>query len=82
MIILDRCLICHRKLKDDVSKKRGIGPTCWRRVMKVVKADREKRRAKMAHSRRISGELKGQITFFDTESIQEDDYEQIPERKG
>lgn len=28
------CRLCGRKLKDNVSKKRGYGPTCWIKVCK------------------------------------------------
>lgn len=69
---MDRCLICHRKLKDKESQERGMGPICWRRVKKVVEADKEKRMARRTNSRRMSGEIKGQITFFNETSNKED----------
>lgn len=62
---MDRCLICHRKLKDEESKKRGMGPTCWRRVMKVVKEDKERRKANIAKRRGLTGEIPGQINLFE-----------------
>lgn len=62
---MDRCLICHRKLKDAESKKRGIGPTCWRRVAKVIKEDKERRKANIAQRRGLTGEIPGQINLFE-----------------
>ncbi|HIG0360419.1 TPA: DUF6011 domain-containing protein [Clostridium sporogenes] len=62
---MDRCLICHRKLKDEESKKRGIGPTCWRRVAKVIKEDKERRKASIAQRRGSIGEIPGQINIFE-----------------
>lgn len=23
------CIMCHRDLREPVSRKRGMGPTCW-----------------------------------------------------
>ena len=31
-----RCNCCHRALTDDVSRRRGYGPTCWEKVMRGV----------------------------------------------
>lgn len=60
----DRCLVCHRKLKDEESKRRGMGPTCWRRVMKVVKADKKRRKERRV-LKKISHQIEGQINLFD-----------------
>lgn len=68
MISKDRCLICHRKLRDKESIERGMGPTCWRRVMKVVKEDKERKKA-----RRVLKKLNGQITFFDNQEDSNDE---------
>lgn len=65
---MDRCLICHRKLKDENSRQRGMGPTCWHRVMKVVKEDKERKKARRASRKKINAGVKGQITFFDYEN--------------
>lgn len=64
---MDRCLICHRKLRDKDSIERGMGPTCWRRVMKVVKEDKKRKKARKGSRKRING----QITFFDNELNEE-----------
>lgn len=56
---MDRCIICHRKILGEESKKRRMGPVCFARYMKVVNTDKEKRKAKKP--------LKGQVTFFDKE---------------
>lgn len=61
---MDHCLICHRKLKDSESRKRGIGPVCWRRVMKVAKDERQRR--KDAKHRKES-EIPGQLNIFSEE---------------
>lgn len=62
---MDRCLICRRKLKDKESKKRGMGPTCWRRVMKVVKEDKARRKADVAKRRGLTWKIPGQINLFE-----------------
>lgn len=62
---MDRCLICHRKLKDEESKKRGMGPTCWSRVMKVVKEDKARRRARATQNKQVNGEIPGQVSLFE-----------------
>lgn len=63
---MDRCLICHRKLKDSESQKRGIGPVCWRRVMKVAKEERERRKARRLKNKNIT-EIPGQMSLFEKE---------------
>lgn len=50
-----------------------MGPTCWRRVMKVVKEDKERKMARRASVRRISGEIDGQINLFDDQIVQNED---------
>jgi len=30
--ITDHCAVCGRKLEDDLSVSRGIGPVCWERI--------------------------------------------------
>lgn len=30
-ILSDRCMACHRHLKDPMSMKRGLGPVCFKR---------------------------------------------------
>jgi hypothetical protein len=30
--MLDSCHNCHRPLTSELSRKRGLGPTCWRTV--------------------------------------------------
>jgi len=61
---VDRCLICHRKLKDSESRKRGIGPVCWRRVMKVAKEERQRRKN---YKHRKGSEIPGQLNIFSEE---------------
>lgn len=62
---MDRCLICHRKLKDAESRKRGIGPVCWHRVMKVAKEERQRRK----NSKHKKGsEIPGQLNLFQGDS--------------
>lgn len=50
-----KCLICNRPLKDAVSIKRQIGPTCFQRLEKVKQMYKPKRAEK----------IKGQISLFD-----------------
>lgn len=33
-----RCAVCNRKLKDEVSKKKGVGPGCIKKL-KLTKKD-------------------------------------------
>jgi hypothetical protein len=33
--MLESCHICHRPLTNELSRKRGMGPTCWRTVNKI-----------------------------------------------
>lgn len=42
-MVYDRCILCHRPLIDQESKKRGLGPVCYARVNKIVKADKKKK---------------------------------------
>lgn len=63
---MDRCLICHRKLKDDESKRRKIGPTCWKRVMKVAAEEKAKRRARREHKKEIK--IPGQMNLFEEDA--------------
>jgi hypothetical protein len=30
---MTRCKICHKPLRDELSKLRGFGPVCWRKFM-------------------------------------------------
>lgn len=41
----DRCIICHRKLIGDESRRRGLGPVCYARVHKIQKEAKAKREA-------------------------------------
>lgn len=68
---MNRCLICHRKLNDDESIKRGMGPTCYRRVMKVVKEDKARRRAKKEQKSKLHKEIPGQINLFEEKGANE-----------
>jgi hypothetical protein len=61
---LQKCLICNRRLKDEESITRKIGPTCWHRLQKVAKEDRAKRKAKLKLKKNV---LKGQVTMFEVE---------------
>jgi hypothetical protein len=62
VIIIDRCLICHRKLKDADSIARGIGPKCWSMLQIVSKQQKAKRKARVSLKNK---EIKGQITMFE-----------------
>jgi hypothetical protein len=66
---LQRCLICNRVLKGEESISRKIGPTCWLRLQKVAKEDRAKRKARLKLK---NNTLKGQMTIFDMEVINND----------
>lgn len=50
-----KCLICNRPLHDEVSIKRQIGPTCFKRLEKVKQMYKPKRVEK----------IKGQLSLFD-----------------
>jgi hypothetical protein len=39
-----RCLICNRTLKDPESIARKIGPTCFNRLMKFTKEEKQKKK--------------------------------------
>ena len=65
MIPIERCLICHRKLKDPISQKRKIGPTCWKRVQKVVNEERKKKAARRSKKAEM---IQGQITMWEAEN--------------
>ena len=65
MVQIERCLICHRKLKDSLSQKRKIGPTCWKRLQKVTNEECKKKaiiRSKKANL------IPGQITMWEVEN--------------
>ena len=36
----DRCLRCHRKLKNPEARKRGFGDVCWNKIKKVTGGDK------------------------------------------
>ena len=67
VILIERCLICHRKLNDPESIARKIGPTCFKRLMKVTKEQKEKRKAKEATIKLKNIKVKGQINMFEEE---------------
>lgn len=60
----DRCIICNRKLKDNESKRRGLGPVCYARVNKIVKADKKKKLERKILKEKIKP-LNGQINIDD-----------------
>lgn len=60
----DRCIICGRKLEDSESKKRGVGPVCYARVNKIVKAERKKKLERKILREKIKP-LSGQINIDD-----------------
>lgn len=61
---MERCLICHRKLRDSESIARKIGPTCWKRIEKVAKEEKAKRKARLKLK---NNQIKGQISLFEME---------------
>lgn len=64
----DRCFLCHRKLKDQLSKSRGLGPTCWSKIKKLDKQEKIKRKQKLETKRLKDTLIKGQVSLFDKES--------------
>ena len=59
-----RCLICHRKLKDQESINRKIGPTCFGKLKKLNKQEKAKRKAREENKRRQQEVLRNQISIF------------------
>lgn len=60
----NRCRVCNRPLKDDVSKARGIGPKCFERLIKLdksLKVHKIKIRKVKAHKIK---QIEGQINMF------------------
>jgi hypothetical protein len=45
-----RCRICGRKLRDDVSRRRGVGPECWEKIGHHAAAIK-----KMPHPSKVPG---------------------------
>jgi hypothetical protein len=64
---LQRCLICNRKLKDEESIERKIGPSCWQVILKLAKEEKAKRKARLKFNK---NEVKGQVTIFEMEDIE------------
>jgi hypothetical protein len=62
---MDRCLVCHRKLKSEKSKEIGIGPVCLSRINKVAKKQKQRHKEKI--ERKKIAKVKGQISIFDKE---------------
>lgn len=58
---MNRCLICNRKLKDEESRLRGIGPVCWDRVIKIAK---EERKREIELKKKASKNIDGQVNLF------------------
>ncbi|MCM0648670.1 DUF6011 domain-containing protein [Clostridium swellfunianum] len=61
---MQRCLICNRKLVDEESIKRKIGPNCWSLVQRLAKEEKAKRKAKLKFKKY---EVEGQVTIFEME---------------
>lgn len=59
---MERCLICHRPLKDEISIKRKIGPKCYERLQLVTKQQKAKKKARLALKAK---QVKGQINMFE-----------------
>lgn len=59
---IDRCLVCHRKLKSKESQAIGIGPVCLARINKVKK-DQMKRHEEKLRKNKIE-KIPGQISLF------------------
>lgn len=62
---MERCLICHRKLRDQESISRKIGPTCWSRLAKVTKQEKERKKARQEKLKFKALIAKGQVSVFD-----------------
>jgi len=62
---MNRCLICHRKLKDQESINRKIGPTCFARIQKVTKEEKARKKARKEANKRNADILKNQISIFE-----------------
>ena len=62
---MNKCLICNRKLKSEESIKRGIGSTCFARLNKIIKEDRERKHTRQKQFKREKEIAKEQINLFD-----------------
>lgn len=62
-----RCLLCHRKLKDDESRARRLGPTCWHKLKKLDKQEKAKQKERHEVKKLKDMILKGQVSLFDKE---------------
>ncbi len=63
----DRCMLCHRKLKDIESKSRGLGPVCWGKLVKLDKQEKAKRKARREERKVKIQVLEGQVNMFEGE---------------
>jgi hypothetical protein len=61
----DRCILCHRKLKDSVSKARGLGPVCFAKIKKLDKQEKAKRKERMEANKLKVQLIKGQVDVFE-----------------
>jgi hypothetical protein len=59
--MVQRCLICGKPLKDEESKARKIGPTCWKIIERLALEERLKRQTEL----KLKREAKGQTTLFE-----------------
>ena len=60
---MKRCVLCHRPLKSDESKARGMGSSCWKKLKKLDKEEKRKRKIKLEEKKRKEELIKGQIKF-------------------
>lgn len=63
----NRCILCHRKLKDPESKARGLGSRCWAKLKKLDKQEKIKKKERREAKKSKIQLIKGQINIFDKE---------------
>jgi hypothetical protein len=62
---MERCLICHRRLRDAESISRRIGPTCFKRLQKVTDQEKQKKRQQREVLKQKASIVKNQINVFE-----------------
>lgn len=61
----ERCILCHRKLKTDEARARGLGSRCWAKLQKLDREEKRKRKERMEAKKLKTQLLKGQIDIFE-----------------
>jgi hypothetical protein len=61
--MLESCHRCHRPLTDPVSKERGLGRTCWRKVNNMPAPKK-----RIAHAPAVEYDP-NQLLFFEEQTV-------------